>query len=156
MAIIKLPKMTENEIKKALNNENLCRIAFIEDNFPYICPFQYVYVNDQLFFHFTDYGKKMNIINKNKNVCVSIERFAPDLSSYYFISIQGELVQIKNEKLVKEVGEKIVKDAKGQFSVKFLAAHGFKTEEGWDSLINNNLLIFRLDETGDRIGLKSY
>lgn len=155
MAIIKLPKMTEKEIKTALSNENLCRIAFIEENYPYISPFQYVYVNEQLFFHFTNYGKKINIINKNKNVCVSIEKFTPDLSSYYFISIQGKLVKINNKKLIKEVRNKIVENAKRQFSVNFLLAHGFKTEGGWDSLNNENLLIFKLEESGDRIGLKS-
>ncbi|MFX0049092.1 MAG: pyridoxamine 5'-phosphate oxidase family protein [Candidatus Hermodarchaeota archaeon] len=147
--------MTEKEIKTALSNENLCRIAFIEENYPYICPFQYVYVNEQLFFHFTNYGKKINIINKNKNVCVSIEKFNADLSSYYFISIQGKLVKINNKKLIKEVRNKIVENAKRQFSVNFLLAHGFKTEGGWDSLNNENLLIFKLEESGDRIGLKS-
>ena len=70
MDIIKLPDMTEEEIISVLNNENICRIAFIEDIYPYICPFQYVYIKDQLYFHFTNYGKKMKIISKNKNVRV--------------------------------------------------------------------------------------
>ncbi|NVM46295.1 MAG: pyridoxamine 5'-phosphate oxidase family protein [Candidatus Lokiarchaeota archaeon] len=147
--------MTEEEIISVLNNENICRIAFIEDLYPYICPFQYIYIKDQLYFHFTNYGKKMKIISKNKNVCVSIEKFEPDLSSYYFISIQGKLVLIKAKEILKEIIEQIFNKAKENFSVNFLTAHGFKKEDGWENLIDDNLLIYKLEESSRRIGLKS-
>ena len=156
MVKVKLPNMTEEEITSVLNDENICRIAFIEEDYPYICPFQYVYFKNQLYFHFTNYGKKMRILNKNKNVCVSIEKFESDLSSYFFISIQGELKQIEDKKILKDVIEKIVKKAKEQFSKNFLAAHGFKGNDGWESLLEDKLLIFKLEEFGNRIGLKSY
>ncbi len=156
MVKIKLPKMTDKEIESVLNNENICRIAFIEDTYPYICPFQYVYIKNQLYFHFTNYGKKMRIINENKNVCVSIEKLKPDLSSYFFISIQGMLVQIEDKEILKLVIREIVDKAKRQFSRNFLAAHGFREDDGWDSLIEDKLLIYKLEEFGTRIGLKSY
>lgn len=156
MVKIKLPKMTEEEIHSVLYNENICRIAFIEDSYPYICPFQYVYLKNLLYFHFTDYGKKMRILNNNNNVCVSIEKFEPDLSSYFFISIQGKLIQIEDKAILKVVIEEIVNKAKGQFSRNFLVAHGFKQEDDWESLIEDSLLIYKLEEFGSRIGLKSY
>jgi len=156
MVKVKLPKMTEDEIVSVLNDENICRIAFIEEDYPYICPFQYVYFKNQLYFHFTNYGKKMRILDKNKNVCVSIEKFEPDLSSYFFISIQGELKQIEDKKILKDVIENIVEKAKERFSKNFLAAHGFKGKDGWESLLEDKLLIFKLEEFGNRIGLKSY
>lgn len=156
MVKIKLPKMTEEEIKSVLMNENICRIAFIEDEYPYICPFQYVFHKNQLYFHFTDYGKKMRILNKNKNVCVSIEKFEPDLSSYFFVSIQGKLIEIENKNILIDVIKKIVNKAKNQFSKNFLAAHGFNNEDGWESLIEDSLLIYKLEEYSTRIGLKSY
>lgn len=156
MVKVKLPKMTQEEINSVLMNEDICRIAFIEDEYPYICPFQYVYLKNQLFFHFTDYGKKMRILNKNKNVCVSIEKFEPDLSSYFFVSIQGRLREIEDINILSDVIKKIVNKAKKQFSTNFLAAHGFKHEDGWESLIEDSLLIYKLEEYGDRIGLKSY
>ena len=58
MVSVKLPKMDEIEIKDLLENKSLCRIAFIDEDYPYISPFQYVYYNNCLYFHFTDYGKK--------------------------------------------------------------------------------------------------
>ena len=66
MVKIKLPKMTEEEINSVLNNESICRIAFIEDIYPYICPFQYIFFKNQLYFHFTDYGKKMRMLNNQQ------------------------------------------------------------------------------------------
>ena len=119
MVKIKLPQMTEEEINSVLKNENICRIAFIEDSFPYICPFQYVYYKNHLYFHFTDYGKKMKILSKNNNVCVSIEKLEPDLSSYFFISIQGTLIRIEDKNTLKVIVGEMINKASSQFSKNF-------------------------------------
>jgi hypothetical protein len=50
--------MSEEEIDELLSEQTLCRIAFGGKNAPYIAPFQYVLIDGQLYFHFTDYGKK--------------------------------------------------------------------------------------------------
>jgi nitroimidazol reductase NimA-like FMN-containing flavoprotein (pyridoxamine 5'-phosphate oxidase superfamily) len=155
MNIVKLPVMSEDEIKDALQNNHLCRIAFIDEKYPYISPFQYVYLNDKLYFHFTDYGKKMSIIEKNRNVCVSIENFKPDLQKYYFISIQGELAPVKDNEKKKQVVIKMVKEAEDKYSHNFLTAHGFDKEKGWDAFELENQLIFTLIPKKKAIGLKS-
>ena len=155
MRIVKLPKMYEKEIRDALKNNNLCRIAFIEGNFPYISPFQYVFLNNELYFHFTDYGKKMEIIKKNRNVCVSIEKFEEDLSSYYFISIQGKLQLVDNETEKVDIANKMVKDARENFSTNFLKAHGFDKNDGWDHFSFKDQVFYKLEEVGEPIALKS-
>ncbi|MFW9950657.1 MAG: pyridoxamine 5'-phosphate oxidase family protein [Candidatus Thorarchaeota archaeon] len=155
MTTIKLPAMKKNEIKEALRKEKLCRIAFIENEFPYISPFQYVNIDDVLYFHFTNYGKKKAILKKNRNVCVAIEHFEKDLSLYYFISIQGRLISVNDPKEKLAVVKKILDDAKENFSTSFLTAHGFEKDKGWDAFEKRNLLIYKLEEVGDRIGLKS-
>ncbi len=43
---VKLPRMTEDEIKKVITDQRLCRIAFKGKNYPYMARFQYVYMND--------------------------------------------------------------------------------------------------------------
>ncbi|MFW9880500.1 MAG: pyridoxamine 5'-phosphate oxidase family protein, partial [Candidatus Thorarchaeota archaeon] len=68
MSIIKLPKMSDGEIRKAIKTHDLCRIAFIDNEYPYISPFQYLFIEDNLYFHFTKYGKKISILSKNSNV----------------------------------------------------------------------------------------
>jgi nitroimidazol reductase NimA-like FMN-containing flavoprotein (pyridoxamine 5'-phosphate oxidase superfamily) len=155
MTIIKLPTMSDKEIKEAIKSQNLCRIAFIDDEFPYISPFQYVYIDEILYFHFTDYGKKKKILSKNNNVCISIEHFEPDLSSYYFISMKGKLDLVEDEFLRKEVINQMVKSAKSKYSYNFLSAHGFEKSQGWDAFTTKNQTIYKFIQTGNPIGLKS-
>ncbi len=153
--IIKLPKMNEKEIKEAINSQNLCRIAFIDDEYPYISPFQYVFIDDTLYFHFTDYGKKKDILSNNPNVCISIEKFEPDLNSYYFISMQGKLELVENNQIKKEVINQMVQSARNKFSENFLSAHGFEKDQGWDMFTTEGQLIYKFKQVGPPIGLKS-
>ncbi len=155
MKVVKLPNMSEHEIKEALGNNHLCRIAFIDEDYPYISPFQYVYLDHTLYFHFTDYGKKMQIIKENRNICVSIESFERDLNKYYFISLQGELVLIEDVKVKEQVLMKLVANAKEQFSKNFLTAHGFSKDRGWDAFELKNQLIYKFVQKKEAIGLKS-
>jgi len=155
MKLIKLPKMDKEEIKASIEKKNLCRIAFIDNNYPYISPFQYVLFNNSLYFHLTDYGKKKNILTKNTKVCVSIEDFSPDLSKYHFISIQGKLKLVEDQREKVEVVKRMIDRAKNNFSTNFLSAHGFEREIGWERIQAEGQLIYKLEEVGSRIGLKS-
>ena len=155
MRIIKLPKMTEKEIKEAINAQDLCRIAFIDDKYPYISPFQYVLFEQNLYFHFTDYGKKKRILTKNPNVCVSIEKFEEDLSSYYFISMQGKLELVEDSSLKNKIINQMVKSARGKYSKNFLSVHGIEKSKGWEGFTTRNQLIYKFKQVGNPIGLKS-
>jgi nitroimidazol reductase NimA-like FMN-containing flavoprotein (pyridoxamine 5'-phosphate oxidase superfamily) len=155
MKIIKLPKMSQTDIEEAIESQNLCRIAFIDDEFPYISPFQYVYIDETMYFHFTDYGKKKEILSKNTNVCVSIEKFEPDLSSYYFISMQGKLELVEDHSLKTKVISQMAKSASKNYSHNFLSVHGFEKSQGWDAFIAKNQIIYKFNQIGNLIGLKS-
>jgi nitroimidazol reductase NimA-like FMN-containing flavoprotein (pyridoxamine 5'-phosphate oxidase superfamily) len=147
--------MNEKEIKEAINSQDLCRIAFIDNEYPYISPFQYVVIDNNLYFHFTNYGKKKNILSKNPNVCVSIENFESDLSSYYFISMQGKLELVEDPQTKEEVFTQMIKSAKGKFSKNFLSVHGFEKTKSWDGFKVKNQLIYKFKQVGPPIGLKS-
>ena len=123
--------MSKEEITKAIQSQSICRIAFIENDYPYISPFQYIHLNNTLYFHFTDYGKKKKILQENQNVCISIEDFEPDLSKYYFISMQGRLELVQDTIEISEVLESMRSNAKEKFSTSFLTAHGFDKNKGW-------------------------
>ncbi|MFW9784712.1 MAG: pyridoxamine 5'-phosphate oxidase family protein [Candidatus Heimdallarchaeota archaeon] len=155
MKVKKLAKMSESEINSAINSQNICRIAFIDDDYPYISPFQYVSIDNVLYFHFTDYGKKKNILTKNPNVCVSIEHFKADLSSYYFISMQGKLNLVEDIDLKAKVITQMMEFARKNYSKNFLMAHGYEKEENWEILISRNQLIYNLVVMNEPIGLKS-
>ena len=155
MSVIKLPKMSEKEIEEAINSQDLCRIAFVDDKYPYISPFQYVLFEGNLYFHFTDYGKKKRILTKNPNVCVSIEKFEIDLSSYYFISMQGKLELVEHNDLKIEVMNQMANSVKSRYSKNFLSVHGFEKSQGWDVFTAKDQIIYKFKQIGAPIGLKS-
>jgi uncharacterized protein len=88
---VKMPRMKENEIEQLINNQFLCRIAFKGDPQPYVAPFQYVVIDSVLYFHFTDYGKKMDFFKQKTPVCAEIEHYTLNLSEDSFVVITGYL-----------------------------------------------------------------
>lgn len=156
LTIVKLPKMEKSEINNLLQEQLLCRIAFKGDKFPYIAPFQYVMMDGSLYFHFTNYGKKMSLLDKDKQVCVEIEKYRPDLSEYNFVVLRGELEVVNDSDERANVIHRIAEEGKRKLSTNFLAAHGFKKEEGWDSFSPERpVVIVKLKEVVEKIGLKS-
>ncbi len=148
--------MNKREIEMLIGDQMLCRIAFKGDRHPYIAPFQYAFINGSLYFHFTDYGKKMKLLEKDKRVCVEIERYTPDLSEYSFVVMRGKLKQVTDPKERTKVIEKMAEDGRKKLSPNFLAAHGLRKENGWISLNpKKTLVIVKLEDIAEEVGLKS-
>jgi nitroimidazol reductase NimA-like FMN-containing flavoprotein (pyridoxamine 5'-phosphate oxidase superfamily) len=153
---VKMPKMEENEIEQLVNEQFLCRIAFRGDSHPYIAPFQYVVIEGVLYFHFTDYGKKMSFFKQEPPVCVEIERYTPNLSEYQFAVITGKLRLVQDRKERKMAIEKMAEAGKQRLSPNFLVAHGFSQGSDWgDFSDEKSILIIKLDEVTEKTGLKS-
>ena len=156
VTVVKLPKMEKSEIEKLLQEQMLCRIAFKGDKYPYMAPFQYVLMGGSLYFHFTDYGKKMKLLERDKRVCVEIEKYRPDLSEYNFVVLRGELEVVRDPQERAKVINRIAEEGKQKLSTNFLVAHGFKKEEGWSSFTPERpVVIVKLKEVAEEIGLKS-
>jgi len=153
---VEMPKMKENEIEELIGDQFLCRIAFIGDLQPYIAPFQYVVVNGSLYFHFTDYGKKMNFFKQKTPVCVEIERYTSNLSEYRFVVVTGKLRLVEDHDERKRAIEKMAEEGKKKLSANFLLAHGFSQGSEWtDFTADKPILIMKLDNVTEKIGLKS-
>jgi nitroimidazol reductase NimA-like FMN-containing flavoprotein (pyridoxamine 5'-phosphate oxidase superfamily) len=151
-----MPKMKENEIEELIGEQFLCRIAFMGDLQPYIAPFQYVVVNGSLYFHFTDYGKKMNFVRQENPVCVEIERYTSNLSEYGFVVLTGKLRLVEDQEERKMAIEKMAEGGKNKLSANFLLAHGFSQGSDWtDFTADKPILIIKLDDVTEKIGLKS-
>jgi uncharacterized protein len=153
----KLPKMNAAEVKELLEEQILCRIAFCGKQGPHIAPFQYALVNGQLYFHFTDYGKKMELLEEGNLVCEEIENYTPDLSEYRFVVATGNLRVVTEPRERALAIEKMVGTAKTKgLSENFLVAHGYPKSRGWDSLNpETQLVIVKLENITGQIGLKS-
>jgi nitroimidazol reductase NimA-like FMN-containing flavoprotein (pyridoxamine 5'-phosphate oxidase superfamily) len=153
--VVKLPLMTNHEIDTLIQNNCLCRIAFRGTKYPYIAPFQYAVINDTLYFHFTDYGNKMRLLDHDNAVCVEIEDLKPDLSEYRFVSLRGKLAIVHNAVEKQAAIHQMVEQGRNNLSPNFLAAHGIQKEEGWTALLSNNSLIVVKLEIMSTIGIKS-
>ena len=148
--------MEKHEIEKIIREQMLCRIAFRGDKYPYMAPFQYVFMNGSLYFHFTDYGRKMRLLERDRRVCVEIESYRKDLSEYSFVVLRGTLKIVKGPQERARVIKTMAEEGKQRLSTNFLAAHGFRKEEDWPSFTpEKSLVIVKLDEIAEEIGLKS-
>ena len=156
MKPFKLPKMSSEEVSELLDRERIYRIAFKGDDFPYMAPFQYVKMGDTLYFHFTDYGKKMRLLEKDRRVCIGFENLKPDMSEYSFVVVRGELEKVKEPKERAEAIRRLSEMGQEGLSENFLAAPGFPSEQGWETLSEDKpLVIFKLERVSDTIGLRS-
>jgi len=156
VTVLRLPRMKKDEVEKLIKEQFLCRIAFRGDDYPYIAPFQYVFMNGTLYFHFTAYGRKMKLVEKDKQVCVEIEQYNPDLSQYMFVTLKGKLSIVRDSTERAEVIKRMRELGKERLSRNFLAAHGFKADESWDSLTAEKpLVIVKLEQSVEESGLKS-
>ena len=81
----------QNDLIKMIKENNVCRLAFFDDEFPYIVPLNYgLYYNENellLIFHGAKQGKKIDLMKKNNNVRFEIDRVGdiitgPDHCSY--------------------------------------------------------------------------
>jgi nitroimidazol reductase NimA-like FMN-containing flavoprotein (pyridoxamine 5'-phosphate oxidase superfamily) len=156
VTVFKLPKMTKQEMWRLIRRQRLCRIAFKGTTYPYMAPFQYVVLDGSLYFHFTDYGKKMRLLESDKRVCVEIEEYREDLSEYSFIVLRGNLKVVYDSQERARTIRKLAEEGEEKLSPNFLPAHGFKKEDGWSSQSPEKpLVVIKLEDVTQEIGLKS-
>ena len=62
-------------IKQLLSGSDICRIAMIDGNRPYMVPLNYGYTGSALYFHSASTGKKIDILKQNNRVCFEIEYY---------------------------------------------------------------------------------
>ena len=152
---VEMPKMKQTEIEHLIREQFLCRIAFKGDLYPYIAPFQYVVIKGTLYFHFTDYGKKMSFFKQETPVCVEIESYTPNLSKCGFVVLAGKLRLVENREERTMAIEKMAEVGRQKLSENFLIAHGFSKGSNWgDFAAANQFLIIKL-EVIEKMGLKS-
>lgn len=60
-------------IEEILSKSVICRIAMIDRDEPYIVPVNYGYSDNVIYIHSASKGKKIELLEKNNNVCFEIE-----------------------------------------------------------------------------------
>ena len=62
----------KEEIERIIGKCEVCYVAMVdEENKPYVIPMNFGYKDDCIYLHSSQTGKKIDILKKNSNVCVS-------------------------------------------------------------------------------------
>ncbi len=70
-------KITDPKIIEViLSDSEICRLAMMDGDRPYILPFNYGYENNVIYIHCATKGKKIDLLKVNGNVCFEIEHTA--------------------------------------------------------------------------------
>jgi len=154
---LKIPKMTKAEYDALIERQYVSRIAFTGNGHPYIAPFMYVFDKKYLYFLSTKYGRKMEFFAKNPKVSVEIEEYAPDLSSFTFVSLQGNLKEVQDPAQKKEVREKFVAMmARHRLSPRVLSAVGYSAHDPPEVIVNEERsAVWKLVGVKDIVALKN-
>ena len=60
-------------IENILSRSEVCRIAMMDGDKPYIVPLNYGYYDNAIYFHSAPLGKKIDLLKINNKVCFEIE-----------------------------------------------------------------------------------
>ena len=157
MELVKIPQMPKAEYDSLIKRQNVSRIAFCADGQAYIAPFMYVFDGKYLYFLSTKYGRKIGYFRNNPRVSVEIEEYAPDLSSFTFVSLQGSLEEVQapaQKKKVRKLFVEMIKDRK--LSMRVLSAFGHSPVDPPEAIVNEDRsLVWKLVGVKDIVALKN-
>ncbi len=157
MDIVKIPPMEKKEYDRLIERGYICRIAFQGEKYPYIAPFLYVFDGSFLYFLSTKYGKKIDYFRKSPYVSVEVEKYAKDLSSYMFVTLQGYLEEVHDsieKKLIREKFVDLIVDK--DLSCNILAALGHSPLDAPAAIAEEERsLVWKLVGVKDMIALKN-
>ena len=137
MNMFKMPRMGKAEYDRLVEEQYVCRIAFKGETHPYIAPFLYVFDGKFIYFLSTKYGRKIEYFHDNPNVCVEIERYTPDLSSFSFVALPGRLIEVEDAEQGRRARERFVQLIQDRgLSPNVLSALGHSPDEPVDSLLS--------------------
>jgi uncharacterized protein len=60
-------------IQKVLEEAEICRIALVDGNEPYLVPMNFGYKNNTLYFHSATAGRKIDILKENNSICFQMD-----------------------------------------------------------------------------------
>jgi nitroimidazol reductase NimA-like FMN-containing flavoprotein (pyridoxamine 5'-phosphate oxidase superfamily) len=61
------------EVDQIISGTDVCRIAFADNNTPYIVPVSFGYDGENIFIHTAKAGRKIDFIKKNNTICFEFE-----------------------------------------------------------------------------------
>ncbi len=152
--LVKLPAMTKKETDALLKSCRVCRMALNDRPQPYLICLDYVYSGGNMYFHFADYGRKMDLIKKNPHVSVELDKYNTGRTKYQNATFMGTLTRVTDAAEKKRASAALLNVIRPPSGAKKVAArHGYeKLEEGL--FTSKSSMLMRLD-VEDYVALKS-
>ncbi len=152
--VYKLPAMSKQDVDRLLSSSRISRMAFNDSPWPYIVPLDYVYADGKLYFHFANYGKKVELFQKDPHVSVEVDRFNSDITDYESVTLMGTLVKVTDPGEKKMASRALLETIRSHGGEKNVAArHGYERLD-LDTLSSEGSLLLRLD-VADYVALQS-
>lgn len=154
---IKIPKVPKEEYDALIRRQYMSRIAFGTCDHPYIAPFMYVFDEKYLYFLSTKYGRKLEYFKDNPKVSVEIEEYAPDLSAFEFVSLQGFLEEVTDPSRKARVREQFVDMIRNRrLSPRALTAFGHGPNDAPEAIAREErTAVWRLAGVRDIVALRN-
>jgi uncharacterized protein len=150
--VLRLPKMSDAETDALLSSCRICRMALNDWPQPYIIPLDYVYVGGTMYFHFADYGRKMDLYRRSPYVSVEVDLYDGDVTHYKSVTLMGKLQKVTDKGERDRVADALLASIGGSME-NVAARHGFVSLDR-GHLTSGGSLLLKLD-VKDRIALKS-
>lgn len=61
------------EIEEIIQTAEICHLGLVDGDIPYVLPMNFAFENNVLYLHSGPDGKKVDVVAKNNNVCVSFD-----------------------------------------------------------------------------------
>ena len=155
---VKIPKVPRAEYDALIARQYVSRIAFGAcGEHPYVAPFMYVFDGSHLYFLSTKYGRKMEYFESDPRVSVEIEEYAPDLSAFEFVSLQGRLEEVTDPARKREARERFVALIRDRgLSPRVLTAFGHDAGDAPEAILEEERsMVWRLEDVRDIVALRN-
>lgn len=152
--VIKLPAMTKKETDVLLKSCQVCRMALNDRVRPYLICLDYVYTGGKMYFHFADYGRKMDLIRKDPHVSVELDSYNKSVTEYRNATFMGRLSPVTDASEKKRASAALVKAIRPRTGAKKVAArHGYDKLDA-SLFASGDSMLMRLD-VEEYVALKS-
>ncbi|WP_424359368.1 pyridoxamine 5'-phosphate oxidase family protein [Methanocella sp. MCL-LM] len=152
--IVKLPAMTASDVDQLLVSQRLCRMALNDDPQPYIIALDYMYLDGKVYFHFADYGRKMDLIRSNPSVSVEVDNLCEDTPDFDTVLLMGKLELVTDSEEQERVAKALINSADERGGERNVAArHGLESLD-ISGLTTRPSAIYRLN-VSDYVALRS-
>jgi nitroimidazol reductase NimA-like FMN-containing flavoprotein (pyridoxamine 5'-phosphate oxidase superfamily) len=146
--------MSKEEVDRLLSSGRICRMALNDRPQPYIIPLDYVYEGGKLYFHFANYGLKVELFRRDPHVSVEVDRFSDDITEYESVTLMGILAEVTDPSEKRRASEALLESIESRGGRRNVAArHGYGDLD-LDTLTSKGSLVLRLD-VNDYVALKS-